>query len=169
MTQFCALFERRRGHGHFAAGIMMGLLLTLTAAAFAVEPPERLADPVLEARARTISAELRCLVCQNESIDESSADLARDIRALVRRRLTLGDSDAAATQAVVDRYGQFVLLRPPVERATWVLWFGPGILLLIGIGGAAIWLHHRDRARPEAQLTEDEQRQLAALNQRDAG
>ena len=105
------------------------LLLTLTTAVPAVEPSERLPDPALEARARAIGAELRCLVCQNESIDESGADLARDIRALVRRRLTLGDSDAATIQAIVDRYGQFVLLRPPVERATWLLWFGPAALL----------------------------------------
>ena len=93
--------------------------------AHAVEPNERLADPALEARARAISGELRCLVCQNESIDESGADLAHDIRVFVRQRLTAGDTDAQAIQAVVNRYGQFVLLKPPVEPATYVLWYGP--------------------------------------------
>ena len=101
------------------------LLLALARPAFAVEPRERLADPALEARARAISSELRCLVCQNESIDESGADLAHDIRMLVRERLTAGDTDAQAIQAVVNRYGAFVLLKPPVEPATYVLWYGP--------------------------------------------
>jgi cytochrome c-type biogenesis protein CcmH len=146
------------------------LILIFAAPAFAVEPAERLADPALEARARSIGAELRCLVCQNESIDESGADLARDIRALVRRRLVLGDSDVAATQAVVARYGEFVLLRPPVERATWLLWFGPAALLLIGIGGAAFWLRRPGRSgEVAAPLTEDERRRLAMLDRRDGG
>ncbi len=109
----------------------------------AVEPAERLADPALEARARTISAELRCLVCQNESIDESHADLAHDIRVLVRERLQAGDTNALARQAVVDRYGQFVLLRPPVEPATWLLWFGPPSLLVCGFAATVLWLRSR--------------------------
>ena len=118
-------------------------------AAHAVEPAERLADPALEARARAISGQLRCLVCQNESIDESGADLAHDIRIFVRERLTAGDSNAQAMQAVVNRYGQFVLLKPPVEPATYVLWYGPPALLVLGLAGAVVWLKRRQPS-PEA-------------------
>src|SRR5271168_2859149 len=114
--------------------------LVVTFAAQAVEPSERLADPALEARARAISGQLRCLVCQNESIDESGADLAHDIRIFVRDRLTAGDSNAQAVQAVVNRYGQFVLLKPPVEPATYVLWYGPPLLLVAGLAGTLVWL-----------------------------
>ncbi|MGH7063457.1 MAG: cytochrome c-type biogenesis protein [Stellaceae bacterium] len=103
----------------------------------AVEPSERLADPVLEARARTISGELRCLVCQNQSIDESSADLAHDLRVLVRQRLAAGDSNRKVLDYIVARYGTFVLLDPPFEPATWLLWLGPPLLLL-GAGGLLV-------------------------------
>jgi cytochrome c-type biogenesis protein CcmH len=129
-----------------------------------VEPRERLADPALEARARTISGELRCLVCQNESIDESGADLAHDIRILVRERLTAGDTDSQTIQAVVNRYGAFVLLKPPVEPATYVLWFGPPALVLAGLAGTFIWLHRRQAAPADtAPLSPDESRRLAGL------
>ena len=107
------------------AWVLGAMLLLASIAAYAVEPRERLADPALEARARVISGELRCLVCQNESIDESGADLAHDIRIFVRQQLTAGDTNAQAIQAVVSRYGAFVLLKPPVEPATYVLWYGP--------------------------------------------
>jgi len=140
------------------------ILLVGPLAAGAVEPRERLADPALEARARTISGELRCLVCQNESIDESGADLAHDIRILVRERLTAGDTDAQTIQAVVNRYGAFVLLKPPVEPATYVLWFGPPALVLVGLAGTFIWLHRRQAAPAEtAPLSPDESRRLAGL------
>ena len=130
----------------------------------AVDPQERLADPALEARARAISTELRCLVCQNESIDESHADLARDIRVLVRERLTAGDSDSKTIQSIVDRYGDFVLLRPPVKPATWLLWFGPAALLAVGLATTGLWLRRR-RTDPEASkaLTQEEQRKLEHL------
>jgi cytochrome c-type biogenesis protein CcmH len=143
-------------------------MLAWGGAALAVEPAERLADPGLEARARAISTELRCLVCQNESIDESHADLARDIRRLVRERLAAGDSDARATQAVVDRYGDFVLLRPPVKPATWLLWFGPVVLVLVAGLGTAVWLRGRTRS-PDAPapLTEAERARLDRLLQDD--
>jgi cytochrome c-type biogenesis protein CcmH len=98
--------------------------------AFAVEPGEQLADPVLEARARSISTELRCLVCQNQSIDDSNAPLARDLRLLVRERLSAGDTDAAVRKFVVDRYGTFVLLRPPLSLGTLLLWAAPLLVLL---------------------------------------
>lgn len=141
---------------------LLVLLVMWITAALAVEPAERLPDPAMEARARAISAELRCVVCQNESIDESRGDLARDIRRLVRERLTAGDSDVQARQAVVARYGDFVLLRPPVKPATYLLWFGPAVLLVVGLVGVAAWLRRRRPADPPP-LTEDERRRLDAL------
>ncbi len=139
------------------------IVLVLTARAFSVTPRERLADPALEARARAISQTLRCLVCQNELIDESDADLAHDIRVLLRQRMLAGDTDAQAVQYIVARYGQFVLLRPPVEPATWVLWYGPGILLLAGGLSVVIWLRrHAGIGTPAAvpPLTDAERQRL---------
>jgi cytochrome c-type biogenesis protein CcmH len=140
-------------------------LLALFGAAGAVEPGERLADPVLEARARHLSQELRCLVCQNESIDDSNADLAHDIRVVLRVRLAAGDSDQQAIAFLVKLYGDFVLLKPPVEPATYVLWFGPFVLLALGALGAVIYLR-RQRTAPDAApapLSEAERRHLARL------
>ena len=111
--------------------------------AFAVEPSERLANPALEARAEAVGSLLRCLVCQNETIEESSADLAHDIRMLLRQRIAAGDTNAQAIQAIVKRYGQFVLLKPPVEPATYVLWFGPAGLLGVGLISTVLWLRRR--------------------------
>ena len=127
----------------------------------AVEPSDRLADPALEARARAVSQGLRCLVCQNESIDESNADLARDLRRLLRERIAAGDSDDAARQFMVTRYGHFVLLRPPVMASTWVLWFGAPIALLVALAG--VWVVRRRPVAPPAPLTAQEQARLAAL------
>jgi cytochrome c-type biogenesis protein CcmH len=123
--------------------VLAALLLLVALAAPAVEPRERLADPALEARARSISSQLRCLVCQNESIDDSGADLAHDIRVFVRERLTSGDTNAQAMQAIVSRYGSFVLLKPPVEPATYLLWYGPPLLLAAGLAGTLVWLKRR--------------------------
>ena len=111
--------------------------------AFAVNPDEVLADPALEARARAISANLRCLVCQNQSIDDSDADLARDLRIIVRERLTAGDSDEAAVAYVVDRYGEYVLLNPVVAPHTIALWVAAPLVLVIG--GMAVFLGARRR------------------------
>jgi cytochrome c-type biogenesis protein CcmH len=119
------------------------LALTLATPALAFTPQERLANPALESRAEAIGNQLRCLVCQNESIEESNADLAHDIRVLLRQRLVAGDTDAQAIQYIVARYGQFVLLRPPVEPATWVLWYGPAALLAVAALGALVWLRRR--------------------------
>lgn len=143
-------------------------LLALAPAAQAVEPAERLPDPAMEARARVISAELRCVVCQNESIDESRAELARDIRRLVRERLTAGDTNPQAIQAVVARYGDFVLLRPPVKPETYALWFGPAVVLLLGLGGVIVWLRRRPPvpAQP-VELTDAERARLDALTRDD--
>jgi cytochrome c-type biogenesis protein CcmH len=118
-------------------------------ASWAVEPSERLADPRLEARARVISQELRCLVCQNESIDESNAELAHDLRLLVRRRLVAGDTDQQVLNYIVARYGVFVLLNPPFEPVTWVLWLGPTALLL---GAGAILFLRVSRRRLDPRL-----------------
>jgi len=121
-----------------------------------------LADPKLEARAREIGRELRCLVCQNQSIDDSAAPLAKDLRVLVRQRIAAGDTDAQAVQFVVDRYGQFVLLKPPFDPATWALWLGAPLVLLIG-AGAILW-SRRNRPREAPQpLTEEERRRLDEL------
>ena len=118
-------------------------------ASWAVEPSERLADPGLEARARVISQELRCLVCQNESIDESNAQLAHDLRLLVRRRLVAGDTDQQVLNYIVARYGVFVLLNPPLEPVTWLLWLGPPALVL---GAGAILLLRVSRRRLDPRL-----------------
>lgn len=108
---------------------IIGLLLAWTGTAPAVEPGEMLADPQLEQRARALSAELRCLVCQNQSIDDSNAPLARDLRLLVRERLAAGDSDSAVRTFVVARYGEFVLLKPPLSARTVLLWMTPLVIL----------------------------------------
>jgi cytochrome c-type biogenesis protein CcmH len=130
-------------------------ILLAAPAARAVEPSERLADPALEARARAISQELRCLVCQNESIDESNAPLAHDLRLLVRKRLLAGDSDRQALDYIVARYGVFVLLDPPFTPATWLLWLGPPALLLAAgaVLASRVW---RRRPEPPAALSADE-------------
>ena len=143
--------------------LCLGLLLT-SLIAHAVEPRERLADPALESRARTISEELRCLVCQNESIDESGADLAHDIRVFLRERLPAGDTNSQAIQAVVNRYGAFVLLKPPVEPATYVLWYGPPALVVVGLLGTVLWLRRRQSVSSEmAPLTAEENTRLEGL------
>ena len=131
--------------------------------AFAVEPSERLSDPALEARARAISQELRCVVCQNETIDESNAPLAHDLRVLLRERIAAGDTDAQATKYLTDRYGDFVLLKPPVEPATYLLWFGPIIVLLLAGGGALIYLRKRKAAAPVAPLSAAEEKRIERL------
>lgn len=143
------------------------LLLLLMAPALAVQPDERLADPALETRARTLSRELRCVVCQNESIDESNAPLARDLRILLRQRLTAGDSDAQASAFLVARYGDFVLLRPPLRADTWLLWFGPFAVLLLGAGITVFALRRRAPASA-APLSAEEQARLDRLMREDA-
>ena len=129
----------------------------------AVEPSERLPDPGLEARARALSQELRCLVCQNQSIDESNADLAHDLRVLLRQRLAAGDSDRQILDYVTTRYGMFVLLDPPFAPVTWLLWLGPPVLI-VGVGGVLLLRARRrraDQAIPE--LTREESARAALL------
>jgi cytochrome c-type biogenesis protein CcmH len=141
-------------------GLLLGLLLAMPA--FAVNPSERLADPALEARARTLSQELRCLVCQSESIDDSNAELAHDLRVLVRERLTAGDTDQQVLDYLHARYGDYVLLNPPVERATLLLWFGPGVVLVLVLAGLAVVARRRRPAVP-SPLNKDERARLDAL------
>jgi cytochrome c-type biogenesis protein CcmH len=150
--------------GSWLVFLMLALLALATLPGIAVEPAEQLKDPALEARARAISSGLRCLVCQNETIDESAAGLAHDIRILLRERLTAGDTDDQAVRAIVGRYGQFVLLKPPVQPATYVLWFGPAVILLAGLAGGVAWLRRRG-ASAEAlmPLSPDERGRLETI------
>ena len=127
--------------------------------AFALTPDEQLKDPALEARARVISAQLRCLVCQNQSIDDSEAPLAKDLRTLVREQITAGKSDAQVLDYVVERYGQYVLLNPRLEPETLILWGTPFAVLLIA-GAAMILRRKRAVVTPETPLSEDEKRAL---------
>ncbi|MGE5147131.1 MAG: cytochrome c-type biogenesis protein [Candidatus Eiseniibacteriota bacterium] len=131
----------------------------------AVEPGEILKDPALEARARAISKSLRCLVCQNQSIDDSNADLAHDLRILVRQRLSAGDSDGEVVDYIVSRYGDFVLLKPPLNAETILLWFGPALVLAGGAAGAWLYIRRQRRSATAASapLSEDERRRLDAL------
>lgn len=144
-----------------ASAALLAALWSSTA--FAIRPDEILADPKLEHRARAIGTELRCLVCQNESIDDSNADLAHDLRVLVRQRLVAGDSDEQVKQYIVARYGNYVLLKPPFTSETYLLWFGPLILLLGAAGVAAIYLRRPTQIAQSGPLTVDESRRLSAL------
>jgi cytochrome c-type biogenesis protein CcmH len=144
--------------------LFLGVLLAANSAK-AVLPDEQLADPRLEARARAIGGELRCVVCQNQTIDDSDAELARDLRIILRERLTAGDSDQQAIGYIVQRYGSFVLLKPPFDAQTLLLWLGP--FLVLTAGGAAVTLYLRRRteaarAAPTA-LTDDERAELGRL------
>jgi cytochrome c-type biogenesis protein CcmH len=146
-----------------AVAVMLG-----SSAAYAVQPDEIMSDPAKEARARDLSRELRCMVCQNQSIDDSEAPLARDLRLLVRERIAAGDSDGQVIDFLVARYGEFVLLKPRLELHTLLLWLLPP-LVLAG-GGMALWMHSRRRARSAAaddpdlfKLTAEEEARLQRL------
>jgi cytochrome c-type biogenesis protein CcmH len=139
--------------------VMMG-----SSAAYAVQPDEIMSDPVNESRARDLSRELRCMVCQNQSIDDSEAPLARDLRLLVRERIAAGDSDGQVIDFLVERYGEFVLLKPRLNPHTLLLWLLPP-LALAG-GGLALWVHGRRRAKSamaQDQLTAEEEARLEQL------
>lgn len=138
-------------------------LLLMALPALAVEPDEMLDDPALELRAREISKELRCLVCRNENIDDSNAGLARDLRLLVRERLTEGDSDQATVQYIVDRYGEFVLLKPSFSASNLILWLTGPLLLLLGAFFAYTFIRRKPAAIPDSGLSDTEQKQLDDL------
>ena len=122
----------------------------------AVEPGEMLADPVLESRARALSTGLRCLVCRNQNIDDSNAELARDLRVLLRERLSAGATDEEAVAYLVDRYGNFILLNPPINATTWLLWASPGLLLIFAVWGFAGVLRRRPGTSGPQELTDDD-------------
>ncbi len=144
-------------------GLLLSAFLLLPTAVFAVEPGEQLEDPALEIRARGISEGLRCPVCRNESIDESHAEVARDIRLFVRERLLAGDTDEQVQAAVVARYGEYVLLRPTTEGANLVLWLAAPTLLLAGLGIGWAVVRKRSAAPEVGELTSDEQARLNDL------
>ncbi|MFL5260675.1 MAG: cytochrome c-type biogenesis protein [Hyphomicrobiales bacterium] len=138
------------------------LVLLVAVPALAVQPDEVLNDPALEGRARALSAGLRCLVCQNQSIDDSEAPLARDLRLLIRERLVKGDTDDQVVNFIVDRYGEYVLLKPRFEARTILLWAGPFVLVLLA--GLYLWATaRRPSADREAPLTPEEQATLERL------
>ena len=164
-----------RRFGIFVVSLWALLLLMPTASIisplWAVEPGEMLSDPKLEARARELSAQLRCLVCQNQSIDDSQAPLAKDLRLIVRERLVAGDDDAAIMAYLVQRYGDFVLLKPPFKIETLLLWLTPFALLTLGAFG--LWVLAARRAKlqpaPSEALSEAEEAELAQVIERQRG
>jgi cytochrome c-type biogenesis protein CcmH len=143
-------------------------VIAAASAAYAVQPDEIMSDPARESRARNLSRELRCMVCQNQSIDDSEAPLARDLRLLVRERIAAGDSDAQVLDFLVARYGEFVLLKPRLEPHTYLLWLLPPLAL--GGGGVALWMHNRRRTKSATaedqslrELTAEEEARLEQL------
>jgi cytochrome c-type biogenesis protein CcmH len=142
------------------------LVVAMAGPAAAVEPDEQLRDARLEARAHNLSRELRCVVCQNQSIDDSDAALARDLRIILRERIAAGDTDDQAVAFLVARYGSFVQLKPPVRGDTLALWFGPLGVLLLGGAGAVVYMRSRSPAKAPA-LTAAEESELADLLKRD--
>ncbi len=143
--------------------ILTCLLFLVPLMAKAVEPDEIMPDPKLEARARALSAELRCMVCQNESIDESHADLARDLRLLVRERLQAGDGDDQIRAFLVRRYGDFILLKPPFKLETWLLWGAPFLVLLTGACIILVARRRQQSIAPANLLSEAERAKLDAM------
>lgn len=143
---------------------LLFVFLLLAGPAFAVNPDEVLDDPALEARAREISAGLRCVVCRGENIDESNADIARDLRLLVRERLLEGDSNAEVVDFVVDRYGEYVLMKPTAEGANILLWWAGPALFLLAAAGAVVYLRRRSKApEPVQGLSSEEKARLDEL------
>jgi len=149
---------------HLIAGAVLAAGLG-AGTAWGVLPDEMLKDPALEGRARALSKEIRCQVCQNENIDDSSAPLAADLRKLVRERIAAGDGDAQILEFLRQRYGDNVLMRPPVEPQTWILWFGPPALLLVAAGGLATMLRRRPAA-PEPDLAPEDEKRARDLLER---
>ncbi|MBP1850884.1 cytochrome c-type biogenesis protein [Rhizobium halophytocola] len=168
-----ALQAKAKTAGRLRRGALALMLVvaafTAAAPAFAVNPDEVLSDPKLEHRAREISAQLRCMVCQNQSIDDSNADLARDLRVLVRERLVQGDSDRKVIDYVVSRYGEFVLLKPRFTAKTYILWGAPLVLLLIGAVAMFVYTRRRPPSPADRLSADEEARLQALLADKDAG
>lgn len=141
--------------------LVLALLLFVGSPLWAVQPDEMLSDPGLEARARAITEGLRCVVCRNESVDDSNADIARDIRLMVRERLVAGDSDTEAVQYMVDRFGEYILLRPRATGSNLILWISGPVLLVMGLGLA--WGAARRRKPAPGALSAEEEARLKSL------
>ena len=173
MRENCSYPGRRSGSFLRISRVMASLAMTaalLATPAAAVQPDEILEDPILEERARELSKGLRCVVCRNQSIDDSDAELAKDLRVVVRERLVAGDSNSEVLDFVVDRYGEYVLLKPPFTAGNALLYLGGPLLLILG--GLAFWRMTRQRDlvvtdSAPSPLTEEEQRRLARLLDRD--
>ena len=144
----------------FLAALAMSVLAL---PAFAVQPDEMLADPALEARARAISADIRCPVCQGESIDDSNAQISRDLRLIIRERLVAGDSDAEVVDFLVARYGEFILFNPRATGANLLLWLAGPIMLILGGGAAFVFLRRRAKTAADAPLSPEEEARLQEL------
>jgi cytochrome c-type biogenesis protein CcmH len=145
------------------------LLIGSAGVALALEPGEKLDDPRKEQRAQELSEELRCLVCQNQSINESNAPLAKDMRTVVRERIEAGASDREIKEYLTARYGDFVLLKPPMKPETYALWFGPAVVVVLGAIGVAVYFRRRQTVKPRGQRLSqaEEQRLNELLNERD--
>jgi cytochrome c-type biogenesis protein CcmH len=168
---FCSIREtlrpRFRGGSGAVLRAMILLLMMFTTPAFAVLPSEMLKDPALEARARVLSEELRCLVCQNQSIDDSEAPLAADLRVLLRQRLSAGDTDEQVLDYLVARYGEFILLKPRFNWHTALLWAAPPLVLVAGMLAALAAWRRRAGEKPLPPLGEDEEKALRRLTSGD--
>ena len=148
--------------------IGLALIFLTATAAFSVNPDEVLKDPLLEKRARALSQNIRCLVCQNQSIDDSNADLAKDLRVLVRERLTAGESDTEVLDYLISRYGDFVMLKPPFKGSTYILWFGPFLVFILAAIGLVIFFRRRQTQMATAgdaptRLSSEERDRLTRL------
>ena len=147
--------------------LTLAIIVSLPLNAPAVEPSEILQNPQLEARARNLSRNIRCLVCQNQSIDDSNASLAKDLRKIVREQLVSGASDNEIYDFLIARYGDFVLLRPPIKVTTYVLWYGPLFIFFAGLLLSVLFLIRRKRIMPEEPLSPEEQEELSSLINRE--
>tara|TARA_X000001036_G_scaffold238498_1_gene222450 strand:- start:763 stop:1239 length:477 start_codon:yes stop_codon:yes gene_type:complete len=143
--------------------LILSIIISLPLNVVAVEPSEILQNPQLEIRARNLSQNIRCLVCQNQSIDDSNASLAKDLRKIVREQLVSGASDDEIYNFLIERYGDFVLLRPPVKATTYILWYGPLFIFFAGLVLSALFLIRRKRILPEEPLSHSEKEELSRL------
>ena len=161
---------------------LLGVILLISAVwatpSYAVNPDEVLADPEMEENARAVSRHLRCVVCQNQSIDDSDAELARDMRVLVRERIVAGDTNREVLDYMVSRYGNYVLLKPPFQASTYVLWIGPAVILLLGMIAIGVFMYQRrprtvpvdanKRNTGASGLTDEERKKLDKLMGKDS-
>ena len=147
--------------------LILAIMVSIPLNASAVEPSEILQNPQLEARARNLSQNIRCLVCQNQSIDDSNASLARDLRKIVREQLVSGASDSEIYEFLIARYGDFILLRPPVKATTYILWYGPLFIFFAGLLLSVLFLIRRKRIMPEEPLSLEEKEELSSLISRE--